>query len=363
MLLTSFDVWIRQHARGRTYFTIPKLSEERLRQAPEPGSLYHRAYHDMDLEASNSIRCSEMTMQQKFAFDLESFQNFIATQRMHVRTNAATTGGQIYSPALDYLRALLGMHLEVHPGASIPNDLLSGPYESEDDGSIAIGQEKAQRLFWLVRGGACLQEDQTWEATRDGFKAILHLIKGTTEAGTLTQEGERRLMLATQLFFLFCLLGVFASQWPKCAFFSLHTVRCKTLTTIATDVLQTNLGNVTSLISTIGNHSKQQFELGEIASTLRVQGRVNLRLERYGSQLQHYGSRWQLRVMQCVHSPHRELQLAIYRNLCASRADLFLRAPNIDGSQIPSSAPESQHTDAGNTTGLMHEPWSDFGIE
>ncbi|KAJ4386713.1 hypothetical protein N0V93_009611 [Gnomoniopsis smithogilvyi] len=318
LLLTSFDVWIRKHSLGRPYFTVPKMSEERLRQAPEPGSLYDWAYRDIDLKSSKSLHCPDMTMRQKLAFDLENFQAFIATQRMHARTNAATTGGQVYSPAQEHLRALLGMHLEVHPGAIIPNDLLSGPYESEDDESIAIGQEKAQRLFWLVRGGACLQEDQTWEATRDGFKAILQLIKGSTNEATSARDGEDRLMLATELFFLFSLLGVFALQWPKY-------------------VLQTILGHVTSLIPMFPTHSKQQFELGEIASALRVQGRANLPLE-------------------------RELQLALYRNLCASRSDLFLLAPNTDGLQAYTSVASSQRSDAGDATGLMHEPWSDFGI-
>ncbi|KAJ4416932.1 hypothetical protein N0V82_006482 [Gnomoniopsis sp. IMI 355080] len=221
MLLTSFDVWIRQHSRGRSYFTVPRMSEERLRQPPEPGSLYDQVYNDIDLGASNSIRRPDMTMRQKFAFDLVNFQNFIASQRMDARINAATTGGQVYSPAQDYLRALLGMHLEVHPGAAIPNDLLAGPFESEEDGSIAVGQEKAQRLFWLARGGACLQQHQTWEATRDGFKAILQLIKGSANEGTSIEEVEKRLTLATSLFFLFSLLGVFASQWPKCMSFPL----------------------------------------------------------------------------------------------------------------------------------------------
>lgn len=339
------------------------MSGDRLRQAPEPGSLYDRLYNDVDPTAPHAIRCPGMTMRQKFAFDLENFQDFIATRRMQARITAATTGGQVYSPALDYLRALLGMHLEVHPGAAIPNELLSGPFESEDDGSIAVGQEKAQRLFWLARGGACLQQDQTWEATRDGFKAILQLIKGSASEGASFQEVEKRLTLATQIFFLFSLLGVFALQWPKCMYFALQEIRCNfTLTTIDVDVLQTNLGHVTSLIYMLSSHPKQQLELGEIASTLRVQGRANLRLERYGSQLQHYSSRWQLRVTQYVHHPHRELQLALYRNLCASRADLFLRAPITERSQ-PSSDADSQHTDAADAAGLMHEPWSDFGME
>lgn len=216
MLLASFDVWIRKHSSGRAYFTVPRMSEERLCQAPEPGSLYDRVYRMIERSPSDTLHSPNMTMRQKLAFDLENFEDFITTQRMRARSNATTIGGQVYSPAQEYLRALLGMHLEVHPGAAIPNDLLAGPFEAEDDGSIVLGQEKAHRLFWLARGGVCLQGNQTWEATRDGFKAILQLITGSMDVIISTHESEKRLTLATQLFFLFSLLGVFALQWPKC---------------------------------------------------------------------------------------------------------------------------------------------------
>lgn len=233
MLLTSFDVWTRQYARGRTYFTVPKLRRERLGQAPEPGCLYDVAYNDVDLKPSDPPRSPEMTMRQKYSFDLDYFQRFIAIERNRARKSVAAAGGRVYRPAQEYLRVLLGMHLEVHPGALIPKDLLSGPFESEDDGSITVGQEKAQRLFWLVRGGACLQEDQTWESTRDGFKAILQLIKGSADAGTCHGDGESKLTLATQLVFLFSLLGVFASQWPKCTFSRAPTLVDNTVQTRA----------------------------------------------------------------------------------------------------------------------------------
>lgn len=222
MLLDSFDVWIRKHSFGRTYFTVPRMSDERLSQAPEPGSLYDRAYRETERSPLDTLHSPNMTMRQKFAFDLQNFEDFITIQRMRARHHAATTGGRFYSPPQEHLRALLGMHLEVHPGAAIPNNLLAGPFEAEDDGSIVLGQEKAHRLFWLARGGACLQGDQTWEATRDGFKAILQLITGSMDVRMSTHEVENRLALATQLCLLFSLLGVFALQWPKCMVFHLR---------------------------------------------------------------------------------------------------------------------------------------------
>lgn len=135
------------------------------------------------------------------------------------------------------------------------------------------------------------------------------------------------------------------------------------LTCLAIDVLQTNLGYLIALIPLLPTGSKQQSELGEIASTLRAQSRANLRLERYGSQLQHYGSRWQLRVTRNVHYPHRGMQLVLFMNLCAYRANIFLRARTTAGPQTSSSAARDQHSTAGDATGLMHEPWSDFGID
>lgn len=134
------------------------------------------------------------------------------------------------------------------------------------------------------------------------------------------------------------------------------------LTIFDVDVLQTNLGHVTALVSRLPKGSKQQIELGEIASTLRAQSRASLRLQRYGSQIQHYGSRWQQGVSRIPHSPHKDLQLALYRNICASRANVFLRAPNTDEMQTSSFA-QSQHTSTGNAAGPMHEPWSDFGMD
>lgn len=49
--------------------------------------------------------------------------------------------------------------LEVHRETQIPDHLLTGPWD----------EEAVQKLFWLVRAGARLSADQTWETTLEGY--------------------------------------------------------------------------------------------------------------------------------------------------------------------------------------------------
>lgn len=224
MLLNSFDVWVRQHAQGRTYFTIPELKEERLEFMPQPGSLYDQAYNMDSVQDPDEIQhSSTMTMRSKLSFDLGMFQRRISI-REHLPKPSAPASLSVDDAT--YLQALLSSHLEVHPGTSIPYDLLSGPFESED-GDIQMGEEKMLRLFWLVRGGACLQQDQTWEVTRQGFREILQLIKGWDIGTVEDAEAHRRVQLAWRLFVLFGILGVYENQWPKCEFLPAHPPHLK----------------------------------------------------------------------------------------------------------------------------------------
>lgn len=218
VLLKSYDVWIRQHSRGRVYFTVPRLKAERLAQAPQPGSLYDRAYNTSPDAPANGPDFTTMTMAEKLTFDFGMFQNQLSTPAalpesgpLHRRLQQVEDEGQ-------YLRSLLGTHLEVHPGTALPDDLLRGPFETED-GDVQIGVEKMHRLFWLVRGGACLQEDQLWEVTREGFREILQLVNPARPGDEETVT--RRVELARRLFVLFGVLSVFKKQWPKCTWPSL----------------------------------------------------------------------------------------------------------------------------------------------
>ncbi|OTB08314.1 hypothetical protein M426DRAFT_316941 [Hypoxylon sp. CI-4A] len=54
--------------------------------------------------------------------------------------------------------------LQVHRDTRIPDELLSGPWDIAD----------LQKLFWLVRGGASLSPDQTWELTYQGLRTAMY---------------------------------------------------------------------------------------------------------------------------------------------------------------------------------------------
>lgn len=224
ILLESFNVWIRQHANGRPYF-FPAIHDD--------------GAEGLQGEEDNVILGS---MESKFHYDTGFFASKIADQLL---SEWSLSANDFADMAINCC-ALLGQHLEVNPGAMIPDDLLAGPFffSSDDDepeqqqqqhdggdesdngrGSFHVDGEKYERLFWLVRGGACLQEDQTWEVSREGFRAILELIKEVANRGealnsrgadTAYASAEGALKLAAGLFVLFNVLGVFSNQWPKC---------------------------------------------------------------------------------------------------------------------------------------------------
>lgn len=349
MLLTSFDVWIRQHAARRAYFTIPQLKKERLADAPRPGSLYDRAYITADDDDEST---STMTMREKLAFDFDCFLRYI----MPPSTDAhAFSGRQPLRIHGDRLRALLGTHLEVHPGTKIPMSLLSGPFES-DDGSIDMGVEKMQRLFWLVRGGACLQEDQTWEATRTGFQHIMQLVAnaGPRDASDdyvepPSGQGEvvsssppppatttplEKLKLAAGLVALFDFLGIFDAQWPRY-------------------IVQTSLLQVSRMIPASEPRSAQEALLGALASKLRgVLGRHGGRIV----DARHVGMGWAARL----ESPRTYVREAGFADVCRQRAKLFLYP--LEGAAEGDNLPSSPVAGAA-AGGFGHEPWSDFGLD
>ncbi|KAG8167738.1 hypothetical protein KVR01_003427 [Diaporthe batatas] len=349
MILSSFDVWVRQHAAGRAYFTIPQLKTERLADTPRAGSLYDRAYvtsDDDDDDESTSI----MAMREKLGFDFECFLRYI----LPPSSDSSALPGRRLRFLSDRLRALLGTHLEIHPGTKIPLTLLSGPFESED-GAITLGVEKMQRLFWLVRGGACLKEDQTWESTREGFQHILQLIAnaGARNPSDDHQEppsgqGEptsspppepapapmERLKLAAGLLALFDFLGVFDAQWPRY-------------------IVQTSLLQVSQLIPASEPRSAQEALLGALASKLRgVLGRHGGRIV----DARHVGMPWALQL----ESPRSYVREAGYADVWRQRAKMFLYP--LEGAAESNNLPSSPAMGAA-VGGLGHEPWSDFGLD
>lgn len=210
MMLESFNVWIRQHANGRPYFSFPP-----------------RQSNNDDPEDLDEEKFIFNDMKSKFHYDT----GFFSTITGELLSGRSLISSDFEDMAFD-CRAVLGKHLEVNPGAMIPDDLLAGPFFSDgsehdvDDGGLSMDGEKHERLLWLVRGGACLQEEQTWEVSREGFRAILELIKEAAkrgeglerDSGSATCSTQGMLKLAAGLFVLFDVLGVFSAQWPKCKF-------------------------------------------------------------------------------------------------------------------------------------------------
>lgn len=286
-----------------------------------------------------------MTMREKLGFDFDCFLRYILPPSSDSNALPSRQPLRILG---DRLRALLGTHLEVHPGTKIPKALLSGPFES-DHGTIDVGVEKMQRLFWLMRGGACLQEDQTWESTREGFQQILQLVAnaGTRDFGDdhdrdepPSGQGEpsssplERLKLAAGLLALFDFLGVFDNQWPRY-------------------IVQTSLLQVSRLIPSSAPRSAQESLLGALASKLRGV------LAQHGGRIvdaRHVGMAWAARL----ESPRAYVREAGFADVCRQRAKMFLYLPEgtAEGDNLPSSPAMGAAVG-----GLGHEPWSDFWLD
>ncbi|OTB17012.1 hypothetical protein K445DRAFT_316528 [Daldinia sp. EC12] len=74
--------------------------------------------------------------------------------------------------------------LQVHKDTQIPDSLFTSPYS----------EESLQKLFWLVRGGARLSPDQTWELTLQAFHDAV--------PETLPHAGEVNIIMVKLLFTL-----------------------------------------------------------------------------------------------------------------------------------------------------------------
>jgi hypothetical protein len=347
VLLSSFDVWIRQRAAGRAYFTIPQLKEERLAATPRPGTLYHRAYITADGDDESA---ATMTMREKLCFDFDCFMRYILPPR-----KSHPPPGKPHVRILgDGLRALLGTHLEVHPGTKIPKTLLAGPFES-DHGAIDIGVEKMRRLFWLVRGGASLQDDQTWESTEQGFHRILQLVANVEarhsgdnhddhddhdDVEPPSGQGEpsssppplERLKLAAALLALFDFLGVFDNQWPRY-------------------ILQMSQLQVSRLVLSSAPQSAQEALLNRLAYKLRCM----LLLHGQRPRARDVGMPWAARRER----PRAYDRQAGFADICRQRAGMFLCLPEgiAEWDNPPSPA-------IGAALGeLGHEPWSGFWLD
>ncbi|KAI0548506.1 hypothetical protein F4679DRAFT_596764 [Xylaria curta] len=133
MILDCRDIWVRRHARTRS-FQYPALWGDPV----EPNS-YTASGAVVGMGDMKEARSS-------FYRDYNAFRNI---ERLSTYSEASRYRSE-RNP---------NTRIEVHRFTEIPDDLLTGPW---DEASL-------QKLFWLVQGGARLSPGQTWEVTLEGF--------------------------------------------------------------------------------------------------------------------------------------------------------------------------------------------------
>ncbi|KAK3393095.1 hypothetical protein B0H63DRAFT_9933 [Podospora didyma] len=175
LLLDAQQVWYRRHGAGRYYQHIPdssrivqSLRREHLRRSINEERQFHAREggfdHGKDVKNCFNEDWEEFKMiHQLTRYDFRFFVK-------HIQCNSS--------------------FLEIHPLTRIPNLLLTGPFD----------WEKAKWLYWLIRAGARLSHEQTWELTIRGYESFMKLDDPA---------------LALHLLPMFFRLGVFGLHWPE----------------------------------------------------------------------------------------------------------------------------------------------------
>lgn len=133
MILDCWDIWVRRHARNLPFEYFPFWGN------PTCPVSYRGSDDTVGISRIKESRCY-------FYHDYDAFRN--------VEHHNA------YSEHVEYrLARSPNTWIEVHGLTKIPDGLITGPW---DEGSL-------QKFFWLVRAGARLSPDQTWEVTHEGF--------------------------------------------------------------------------------------------------------------------------------------------------------------------------------------------------
>ncbi|KAI0862850.1 hypothetical protein F4860DRAFT_99777 [Xylaria cubensis] len=133
MILDCRDIWVRRHARTRSFQYSPLWGHP---IEPSSYTSFSDAAGISDIKEARS----------SFYHDYNAFRNI-----EHLSTDSETD---------KYISERNpSTWIEVHRNTKIPDDLLTGPW---DEGSL-------QKFFWLVQAGARLSSGQTWEITREGF--------------------------------------------------------------------------------------------------------------------------------------------------------------------------------------------------
>ncbi|KAI5925786.1 hypothetical protein F4810DRAFT_708299 [Camillea tinctor] len=147
-ILNCWDLWVQLHARGRHF------EHSQIWNSPESPSIGVPAGIYDDTQGARRY----------FFQDYHDFRQVEELKRPDL-------------VALYHRGQRSVTWIEVHPNTRIPDFLLMGPWN----------EEALQKLFWLVRAGARLSPDQTWELTLQGFhNAIDDANPSTTGSLNLT---------------------------------------------------------------------------------------------------------------------------------------------------------------------------------
>ncbi|EAA35673.1 hypothetical protein GE21DRAFT_218 [Neurospora crassa] len=183
LILHAQQVWIRRHGSSSRPFihtenwlmlgpTRMELDRD-LISGPRPGEIQdydmddvrdvysHHPHHRLHFDGhffddsgapSSSQSYAKLDVETCFEADWSWFTTIL---------NKFDPQGVIYSMENHALRT---GYWDIHPATKIPNHLLANPVASWD--SVKL-------LYWLVRGGATLSSEQTWELTKLGYECLM----------------------------------------------------------------------------------------------------------------------------------------------------------------------------------------------
>ncbi|KAI0013772.1 hypothetical protein F4779DRAFT_638926 [Xylariaceae sp. FL0662B] len=127
-ILECWDLWVRRYAKDRPFHHV-KIWDK-------PGTVAGDTTTGNRADSVNSVGKAK----DYFFHDYAAFCQVTTSSGIRHEQNTITL-------------------IEVHSETRIPDTLLTGPWD----------EAALQKLFWLVRAGARLAPDQTWEITLEGF--------------------------------------------------------------------------------------------------------------------------------------------------------------------------------------------------
>ncbi|KAI8957740.1 hypothetical protein F5Y11DRAFT_71421 [Daldinia sp. FL1419] len=171
-ILECWDLYVRRLVKAHISETDRPFHIQHVRIWGDPGDPAKVMAKDDShvVDPQEASRC--------FFHDYAAFQDI----QKHIEYHLSTLNAQSTQSTFLY----------VHKDTQIPDFILSSP----------LNDEKTQKLFWMVRGGARLSPDQTWELTLESFRDAV--------PETLPHAGEVNLTLVKILY----ILGAYQT-WPE----------------------------------------------------------------------------------------------------------------------------------------------------